>query len=497
MIVPIHGAGARVAAQPAALLLAPVGSFNYPTYVTSPPGDQHRLFVTEQPGVVKLVLDGAVQSTPFLDVTSLVDFDGNERGFFSIAFPPDYATSGLFYVYYTAAGTGAMTIDEFQRSAGDPNVADPLSRRNVITVPHPSQSNHNGGQLQFGPDGMLYLGTGDGGGGGDPFRSAQNLADRRGKIMRIDPRQDGANAYRVPPNNPFVDLQNAAPEIWSFGLRNPWRFSFDRLNGDLNVGDVGQNEWEEIDYQPVGLGWGNAGNFGWSCFEGRHAYNSCQPPPVDPISPVFEYSHASRCTVIGGYVVHDTELPMLAGQYVYADLCDGLIRAQTLAIPDSQGDHTTGLSVNIPSSFGEDACGHVYVAGVTPQGSANVFRLEQTDAPPPNCVPAFPLPEITGTVGPGFTISMNGPDGQPLETIPEGAYTLHVSDLSDIHNFHLLGPKVSCVPTCATSLVGQGDETWTVNFTPGTVVYQCDAHGQMYGSFTVTGQNICPCASHW
>jgi glucose/arabinose dehydrogenase len=219
---PIRGAGGAPASDPQFLILSPVGAFAEPTYVTSPPGDQDRLFVVQKGGVIKLVLDGVIQSTPFLDVTNLVMNEG-EQGLFSIAFAPDYATSGLFYIDYTAVGTGAMTVDEFQRSASDPNVADPLSRRNVITIPHPGAANHNGGQLQFGPDGMLYISTGDGGGAGDPFRSAQNLLDRRGKILRIDPRQDGPNPYRIPPSNPFVGRSWAYPEIWSWGVGPPGR----------------------------------------------------------------------------------------------------------------------------------------------------------------------------------------------------------------------------------------------------------------------------------
>jgi hypothetical protein len=278
-------------AAPQALLLDPVGTFDQPTYPSSPPGDTQRLFVVQKQGQIKLVLNGVIQATPFLDATSWVRSTGQEQGLFSIAFPPDYATSGRFYIDYTAASTGAMTVDEVQRDPTNPNLADPNTRRNVITVPHPSFTNHNGGQLQFGPDGMLYVGTGDGGGFGDPFGSSQNLGDLRGKLLRIDPRQDGGNPYRVPPNNPFVGLQGAHPEIWSYGLRNPWRFSFDRITGDLNIGDVGQDNWEEIDYQPVDLSWGAGGNFGWSCYEGRHVFAACDPPPANPIWPVFEYAH--------------------------------------------------------------------------------------------------------------------------------------------------------------------------------------------------------------
>ena len=228
-------------ATPDSLLLDPVGTFSAPTYMTSPPGDTDRLVVVQQTGVISLVLDGVVQGTPFLTVPNVLD-DGNERGLFSIAFAPDYATSGLFYVYYTStAGPGNLQVDEFKRDVNNPNIADPSTRRSVITIPHPGQSNHNGGQLQFGPDDLLYMGTGDGGGGGDPFRAAMNLQDLRGKLLRIDPRQVGQEPYTVPANNPFVGVPGALPEIWSYGLRNPWRFSFDRVTNDLTLGDVGQN----------------------------------------------------------------------------------------------------------------------------------------------------------------------------------------------------------------------------------------------------------------
>ena len=490
VLVPIRGAGARVA-EPDALLLSPVGQFAEPTYVAAPPGDQDRLFVVQKGGVIKLVLDGVIQSTPFLDVTSRVDSGPEERGLFSIAFPPDYATSGLFYIDYTATGTGAMTVDEFQRNALDPNVADFGSRRLVISVPHPSQANHNGGQLEFGPDGLLYIGTGDGGGAGDPNHNAQNLHDRRGKILRIDPRQDDGNPYRIPPNNPFVGRANAYPEIWSYGLRNPWRFSFDRLTGDLSIGDVGQDQWEEIDYRPVSLGAGWGTNFGWSCYEGRapyNDYNDCPPLIATPIPPVFAYSHSRGCSISGGYVVRDAELPTLAGRYVYGDFCTGDIYSQVLAIPDSQGDAFTSLHVEFLSSFGEDACGHVYAMGLA--GGNNVFRIRQTDPPPPDCTPAFQLPELTGWVDNTFQIHLHDGQGQELDgrTLPAGAYRVVVSDDSTFHDFHLLGP-LSCVPEseCETTVDGTGRVTWTVNFTPGTVTYQCDPHAEaMHGTFRVT-----------
>jgi glucose/arabinose dehydrogenase len=215
-VASLGGAGRESLAATSTLYLDPVGAFTDPTFVASPPGDTHRLFVVQQNGVIELVLDGVVQATPFLNVSSLIATGGDEQGLFSMAFAPDYATNGLFYIDYSAAGTNTpMTVDEFQRSA-NPNVADSNTRRNVISIPHPTYQNHNGGQLQFGPDGDLYISTGDGGGYGDPFGSAQNLDDRRGKLLRIIPYLSNGMPYTVPADNPFVGTVGAYPEIWSY-----------------------------------------------------------------------------------------------------------------------------------------------------------------------------------------------------------------------------------------------------------------------------------------
>jgi glucose/arabinose dehydrogenase len=373
VVMPIRGAGARVA-QPDALLLSPVGAFAYPTYVTSPPGDQHRLFVTEQAGVVRLVLDGAVQATPFLDVYDLVDFDFNERGFFSIAFPPDYATSGLFYVDYTANGIddadGAMTVYEYQRSDGNPNVADESTRRRVISVPHPNQSNHNGGQLQFGKDGDLYASVGDGGTGGS---TAPDTSVLNGKILRIDPHGVGDGAHSIPPTNPFAGSSTARQEIWGMGLRNPFRFSFDALTGDLLIGDVGEGTREEIDFSPASAGGGRGANYGWPDCEGFTG--TC--PGATP--PVFDYPHtdpggdvAHGCAIIGGYVYRGTQAPELAGRYLYADLCTSELRSIQLGIPLASGDRPESAPDALSSarSFGEDSACNLYV-----MNTSAVFRI--------------------------------------------------------------------------------------------------------------------------
>ena len=251
-LAPLVGNGGA-AATPSSLLLDPIPAhFVSPTYVTAPPGDATRLFVVEQGGTIQLYKNSTVSL--FMTVPGVTS--GGERGLLSMAFAPDYAASGIFYVYYTRSQDGAIQVDEFHRDAANPDIGNPATVRHVLTVPHPGESNHNGGQLQFGPDGMLYLGTGDGGGGGDPFRAAMNLQDLRGKILRIDPREQNGQPYSVPANNPFVGHAGAWPEIWSYGLRNPWRFSFDRITRNLSIGDVGQNQYEEIDYGPVDLGWG-------------------------------------------------------------------------------------------------------------------------------------------------------------------------------------------------------------------------------------------------
>jgi len=378
-------AWARTAA-PGDPKLVPVGSFISPVYVASPPGDRRRLFVVEQPGRIRIVKDGVALAAPFLDIRSLVSF-GGERGLLGIAFPPDYGTSGRFYVYYTARSpSGAITIAEYRSSSGA-NAADPATRRAVLSIPHP-RANHNGGQLQFGPDGYLYVGIGDGGGSGDPDGAGQRLETLLGKLLRIDPRAGAGAAYTVPADNPFVGRLGARPEIWSYGLRNPWRFSFDRLTGDLTIGDVGQGAWEEIDFAPA-PGLGRDANYGWGCWEGRHVYagNAGAPqctPPRSQTAPVHEYSHSSGCSITGGYVVRDPTLPVLNGRYVYGDYCRSPLRSVRLEAPNAQDDRGLGLSVAGLTSFGEDACGRVYAVS----GDGPVYRLEARGEPGSSLCPA-------------------------------------------------------------------------------------------------------------
>jgi glucose/arabinose dehydrogenase len=346
------------AARAAGLRLVRVGTFDQPISLTGAPGDPHRVFVVEKPGVIVVLLNGRRVKRPFLDISKLVNAGAEERGLLSMAFAPDYATSGHLYVDYTGAN-GDLHVVRYTRAANDPNVADAASARGVITIAHHQYSNHNGGQLQFGPDGDLYIGVGDGGNEDDPRNEGQNTDVLLGKVLRIVPGPNGG--YSIPAGNPFAGESGRRPEIWAYGLRNPWRFSFDRLTGALIIGDVGQDQQEEVDYAPRGTGAG--ANYGWSIFEGNRRNKPGNAPGA--VFPVLVTLHSRGfCAIIGGYVVRDRSLPSLYGRYVYGDLCKPGIRAVALHPGHATGDRATGLSVRDMSSFGQDALGRIYAVSL-------------------------------------------------------------------------------------------------------------------------------------
>lgn len=356
------------ASQATGVQLKKVGSFDQPLYVTGAPGDTRRLFVVEQGGRIMVVRGGKKLAKPFLDIRSLVTA-GGEQGLLSVAFPPDYASRGRFYVYYTDKASKQRVV-EYRRSTAD--TAARGSARLVLRMDDP-EGNHNGGMMQFGPDKLLYIATGDGGGAGDehgPRGNAQNLGSLLGKLLRIDPRASGSRAYRIPSSNPFVKRSGAKKEIYSYGLRNPWRFSFDRSTGDLTIGDVGQGEIEEIDFMTEGKG--NGANFGWRVFEGSNTYKDGESAPGH-VKPVLEHSHDdSWCSITGGYVVRDKGVPALTGKYVYGDFCLGKIYAGVLKTSGSTSSPVAGLpTVENLASFGEDTSGRVYVVSL----SGTVSRL--------------------------------------------------------------------------------------------------------------------------
>jgi glucose/arabinose dehydrogenase len=348
-----------------ALKLARVGGFESPVYVDDAPGAPKLLFVVEQPGSIRVLRNGKTLNRDFLDIRDLVTY-GGEQGLLSVAFDPGYAHNRRFYVYYVNHA-GNIEVDGFRRKKGDATRADARSRREVIEIPHPTNENHDGGQLQFGPDGLLYLGTGDGGSGGDPDGNAQNPEILLGKLLRIEPRKKGG--YSIPSSNPFVG-GGGRDEIYALGLRNPYRFSFDSKSGDIYIGDVGQDSWEEIDR--AGQGALGGSNFGWDIFEGNHDYEGGEAP-ANYRPPILEYSSAgSNCAVTGGYVVHDSALPALAGRYLYADFCGGVLRSFDPSNPEPS-DAATGLELAQPSSFGEGSRGRIYVASL----DGGVYRIAQ------------------------------------------------------------------------------------------------------------------------
>jgi len=345
-----------------------VSGLSQPTSITHAGDGSGRLFVLEQPGRIRIVKDGVLLSTPFLDITERVGSTGREQGLLGLAFSPAYASTGNFYVHYTDLN-GDIVIARFSVTAA-PDVADPASEVLVLGVPHPSFSNHNGGQLAFGPlDGFLYIGLGDGGGSGDPFHNAQDPGTLLGKLLRIDV-ESGVVPYAIPPDNPFVGLPDHRPEIWVLGLRNPWRFSFDRQIGDLYIGDVGQERWEEVDFQPAASPGGE--NYGWPILEGSHCFQprvGCVPPPgYSP--PVAQYSHRKGCAIVGGFVYRGSE-PSMQGIYFYADFCSGRIwglRFDGTAWRRRELAHTPYQV----SSFGEDEAGELYLADY----SGSLYRVD-------------------------------------------------------------------------------------------------------------------------
>lgn len=343
--------------------------FDQPTFVTNAHDGSGRLFIVEKPGTISIVSGGQILPQPFLDIRSLVGPSGPEQGLLGLAFHPQFVQNGRFFVFYTANNdaNGDNTLAEFRVSA-NPNRADPASRRVLLAIPD-FAPNHNGGMVTFGPDGYLYVGTGDGGGGGDPERNGQNINALLGKLLRLD--VDDGQPYAIPRDNPFVGRTDARPEIWAYGLRNPWRFSFDRATGDLYIGDVGQNLWEEIDFQPAGSAGG--ANYGWSIMEGLHCYRpatGCDPSGLTP--PIAEYGHDAGCAVIGGYVYRGVAYPLLDGTYLYGDYCSGRIWGLSRT-SDGAWQVQLLLRANAQlSSFGEDEAGEVYVVAVD---SGVIYRL--------------------------------------------------------------------------------------------------------------------------
>jgi len=348
------------------LALEPVATgFSFPLLLTAPAGDA-RLFVVEKGGLIKVVKNGSVLATPFLDVSSLIS-NGGEQGLLGLAFDPQYASNGRFFISYTNRD-GDNVLAAYQVST-DPDRAD-ASSVTRLTVDQP-YDNHNGGHIVFGPDGYLYMGIGDGGSGGDPNGHGQDRNDLLGSILRLD--VSGATGYAVPASNPLVGVAGTRDELWNWGLRNPWRFSFDRSTGDLYIGDVGQGAREEIDVSTAASGGGKGTNYGWSIMEGMQCYDARSCDMTGLTLPVLEYSHNDGCSVTGGHVYRGTAIPDLAGTYFYSDYCGGWVRSFRYVggtVTEAHSWDALAPGGGVPS-FGEDGAGELYVLSA----SGGVYRI--------------------------------------------------------------------------------------------------------------------------
>jgi glucose/arabinose dehydrogenase len=422
-----------------------------------------RLFITQQRGIVSIYDGTALLPTPFLDIQSKVLCCG-ERGLLSIAFHPNYRQNGFFFVYYI--DLNADIVVARYKVSDDPNRADPDSETILLTINHRTYANHNGGQLVFGPDGFLYAGTGDGGSGGDPFGNGQNTNALLGKILRLD--VDHGSPYGIPASNPFVGQSGKREEIWAYGMRNPWRFSFDRATGDLLIADVGQGSWEEIDFQPAASSGGT--NYGWNIMEGTHCYNASTCNQNGLTLPILEYGHVNgACSVTGGYRYRGERYPRFQGTYIYGDYCNGMIWGATQGNPWTSS-LLADASFNI-SSFGEDAAGELYVTDY----AGRILRIHDAH------VPMFPT-TVTATAASATSVNVTW-------SAVSGASSYEVFRSADGTNYASVGStsaasltdsglqsntaylyKVRAMSASATGPLSNADLATTVIFSTDTIV---------------------------
>lgn len=357
---------------PFALALREVASgLDTPLLLTAPANDTRR-FIVERPGRIRILAsDGSVRATPFLDLSGLISVTG-EGGLLSMAFHPGYAQNGRFYIYYTDKFSN-IAIDEAKVAAGNPDLADKDSLKRIITIPHPQYTNHFGGYLAFGPDGYLYAGTGDGGGAGDPNGNAQNLDSLLGKLLRLNVDNPLPPLYLVPADNPYAGQDGKRGEIWAYGLRNPWRFTFDPAMAALYIADVGQALREEVNIVSSAL---KGANYGWNIMEGTRCYNAASCAQQGLVLPAFEYEHGSNdangCSITGGFVYRGTALPQLAGRYLYSDYCKGFLKSFLYANGSvSEAQEWAVGDIGMVPAFGQDAAGELYMLS----GAGKVYQI--------------------------------------------------------------------------------------------------------------------------
>jgi glucose/arabinose dehydrogenase len=461
---PATGKGQTLTATVQLRTVRVASGLSRPVFVTSAPGDAFRLFIVEQKlGQIKILTGGVVLPTPFLDIGSLIASSGNEQGLLGLAFHPNYSSNGYFFVNYTNT-LGNTTVARYKVS-DDPNQAEPDSQLVILNITQP-YANHNGGMLAFGPnDGCLYIGTGDGGAGGDPGNRAQNDGELLGKMLRID--VDGGSPYGIPPDNPFVGTGDPLDEIWAKGFRNPWRFSFDRVARDLFVTDVGESAYEEVDFQPSSSRGGE--NYGWRLMEGDHCYNP--PTDCDPGGlsyPIHEYSHGgdpSRCAVVGGYVYRGESIPGLQGTYFFGDYCSGQIWSfrydgeNLTAFTDrtTELSPASGMSIDQVSSFGEDSAGELYVVDL----DGEIYKITYVQGLHLISIVDFDfIPQVdTIVAGDSIRWTNNGTTSHAT-----------TSDAKSLWDSGTLNPG----------------ESFTFEFdSPGSYPYHCEFHPSMTGTIVV------------
>ena len=455
--------------------------FTLPVQVTHAGDGSSRLFVVQQNGYIRIVKNGVVNPTDFLNIRSAISCCG-EMGLLGLAFHPDYETNGYFYIYYTRVGDFASVIQRYSVSSSDPDQADPTSGLTILTITQPYQ-NHNGGQLFFGPDdGYLYIGLGDGGSGGDPHNHSQNINTLLGSMLRLD--VDSASPYAIPPDNPYVGVAGL-DEIWAIGLRNPWRWSFDRLTHDLYIADVGQNLWEEIDYLPAGAPGGT--NFGWRCKEGNHIYDFGDDCPTAVLTdPIAEYHHTVGRSVTGGFVYRGLAYPALVGRYFYADYVEGMIWSLyqsspgVWTVPELELD--SGLNI---SAFGEDEYGELYVVDF----GGNIRRLADANGPTINLS--------------NSTKQVSTPSADPGEVV---SYTLTLSNTGGLVDrpvsvSDMLPEGLSYVPGSLWASHGSWDDSgapalsWHGNLDAASqisITYQATVSGVITGSLVNQASVLAP-----
>lgn len=365
---------AQAVLDPANLRFTEVASgLTQPVFITHAGDGSGRQFILERAGRIRIIKNGALLTTSFLDIHTMVNSSGSEQGLLALAFHPNYVSNGQFYTVHTVQN-GSLVLSRFTRSSNNPDLADAGSRVTLLTIPHPTNANHNGGTLAFGPDGYLYWSTGDGGGGGDLPNNAQNLTVLLGKILRLD--VDSGSPYSIPSSNPFFNdpTPGIRKEIWAYGLRNPWRIAFDAQTNDLFIGDVGQGTREEIDFQPAASAGGE--NYGWHVMEGSLCFNpSSGCDQTGKVLPIAEYDHTVGCSVTGGYMYRGSLNSLLQGHYFYGDFCSG-------ALFSLEGNNTSGWNItplgDTPysiSTFGEDENGELYLADY---GTGKIYQLQYT-----------------------------------------------------------------------------------------------------------------------